>query len=78
MKLEDANTALGRTTYVIAEEIAAAGILRFRIALEWEELPELEAMRLGLLLGLASSWKGWEGGCSTSRVNSTDSTRGIS
>jgi hypothetical protein len=77
-KLKDANTALGRTTFVIVEEIAGASILRSRIALEEEELPELEAMRLGLLLGLASSWKGWEGGDRTARVSSTDSTRGIS
>lgn len=78
MKSEDANIALGRTTFVIVEEIAGASILRLRIALGGEELPELEAMRLGLLLGLASSWKGWEGGDRTARVSSTDSTRGIS
>ena len=60
---------------MIVEEIAGASILRSRIG---EEPPELEAMRLGLLLGLAFSWKGWEGGDRTARVSSTDSTRAIS
>lgn len=76
-KLKDANTALARMAFVIVEETAGASILRSRIALDGEELPELEAMRLGLLLGLASSWKGWEGGDRAARASSTDSTRGI-
>jgi hypothetical protein len=76
-KIDERFTDLKRATFVIAEEIARVSILRSRIVLKDEDMPEPEAMRLGLLLGLSCGWAGVGGGNLTARVNSTDSTRGI-